>query len=321
MADTELERSPASLEVAFEENSCAICGISDGSLILRAYDRFDRQMKRQFQLVRCLKCGLIYLNPRVQGEAIGQFYPKEDYDPFMDLSTRPKDLIQRFYLFFRPYSIRWKRKWVERLVGMGSLLDYGSGTGEFLFEMKRWKWEVVGIEKDAQARRFSQDMLGLHIYESDAFLESGNQRFDAITFWHSLEHLYEPLQVLQKVRECLKEEGVIFVALPNIASIDAFFYGQDWVALDLPRHLWHFTPKTLEKLSRKAGFRVIKKLQMPLDVYYNCLSSEKLRAYRKQRSALWRLLYYSRGALLANISWIVGMLKNGSGMLYCLQKR
>jgi SAM-dependent methyltransferase len=77
--------------------------------------------------------------------------------------------------------------------------------------------------------------------------------FDAITCFHVFEHLYEPQAVLRKVAEWLKPGGIFYAMMPNIDSAGARIFGSYWYALELPRHLYHFSPRSLTDMANPLG--------------------------------------------------------------------
>ncbi|MDZ7269197.1 MAG: class I SAM-dependent methyltransferase [candidate division KSB1 bacterium] len=246
-------------------------------------DRFALADGPVYRLQRCRDCGMVYLNPRPTEAASGRFYQHEAYLPFASLARRPTAL-QKLYDGLRRCNLNWKRRLVARLKSGGALLDVGCGTGEFLACMRAAGWRVTGLERDARAANWGRRQFELDIHVgSVADLPPG--RFDLITLWHVLEHLYAPRAVLQRLREYLADEGVLILAVPNLASLDAAVYGADWIALDTPRHVNHFTPATLTRLAHACGFAVRELRQLPLDAFFNTLMSEQLQRQTGRRRA------------------------------------
>jgi len=139
-----------------------------------------------------------------------------------------------------------------------SLLDIGCSHGDYLSFLQKAGWEVEGIELDPQAARHAQE-AGLRVHQGDAEellerLPSG--RYNVVTMWHVLEHLYDPLGALREVYRILKPDGLLLLELPNSASVLARCLGRYWYPLEVPRHLYHFTPTTLSNMLGAAGFRV-----------------------------------------------------------------
>ena len=113
------------------------------------------------------------------------------------------------------------------------------------------------------------------VYSSESKLASSS--VDAIFLWHVLEHLPIPEKSLATYRSILKPAGLLVVVVPNFESHDKIHYQQNWAALDVPRHLWHFTPKGLIMMAYESGFDLIQKKALVLDVFYICYLSEKQR--------------------------------------------
>jgi 2-polyprenyl-3-methyl-5-hydroxy-6-metoxy-1,4-benzoquinol methylase len=207
-----------------------------------------------FTVVRCVECGLIFLNPRPTPDEISSYYPR-DYEPYRRtaraLRSPLRDLIHRLKL--RP-RVRVVTHWMDS----GRLLDVGCGSGGFLREMHRLGgWQVQGIEIDPEMVRFAQAELGMDVLEN-TLEEAGfpDHAFDIITMWDVLEHMHDPLAVLREVRRILRPGGLVICSTPNVASLDAKIFGRYWIGFDVPRHLYTFSPSTLAALLRKAALDV-----------------------------------------------------------------
>ncbi|MEO8774257.1 MAG: methyltransferase domain-containing protein, partial [Gelidibacter sp.] len=99
--------------------------------------------------------------------------------------------------------------------------------------------------------------------------------FDVITLWHVLEHLPNLDQHFATLKNLLKADGVLIVAVPNYKSYDAVFYKEFWAAYDVPRHLWHFSQDSINRLGAHVNMEVIKTVPMKFDAFYVSLLSEK----------------------------------------------
>jgi hypothetical protein len=138
------------------------------------------------------------------------------------------------------------------------------------------------------ARKIAGEMVP-EIYESiESFESNNNSVFDVITLWHVLEHISDLNQTMVFLQRKLKSGGALIIAVPNLLSYDASVYKEYWAAYDVPRHLYHFSPHTIEVLLGKYGFALTKSLPMRFDSFYVSMLSEKykcgtinyLRAFR-----------------------------------------
>lgn len=124
---------------------------------------------------------------------------------------------------------------IDRLAPPGPVLDVGAGDGSLLRALERHGRAATGLERGAAGRPGMRDA-------DVAELEAG---WAAIVFWHSLEHLRDPAGALTAAAERLAPGGLLVVAVPNIASLQASVFGERWLALDLPRHLTHVDARAL----------------------------------------------------------------------------
>lgn len=249
----------------FEYIRCNLCGSDD---FRNYYEQTDRRFKStprdQFKLVECNRCGLKYLNPRPTKEYIGCFYPPGFYDYRKNeegKKTLLKKIIARMDLSRRRLgkAVIEKVRIVQRYHPLkGKLIDVGSAEGEFLQMMKTRGWAVVGVEISKDMCNYVQRRYGINCVNSsfDEFAYSLDSA-DAITFWASLEHLYDPNGAIQLCYQILKEGGIIVILVPNAKSLEEKVVRKiDPNPIDIPRHLFHFNAEVLEKYLRKNGFIV-----------------------------------------------------------------
>ncbi|MDQ2844691.1 MAG: class I SAM-dependent methyltransferase, partial [Acidobacteriota bacterium] len=153
---------------------------------------------------------------------------------------------------------RWlqRRETLRRYKQSGALLDLGCSSGSFLSSLKGDPWELHGIEMSSGPARKAEARSGAKVFVGD-ILEApfAAQSFDAVTCFDVFEHLYRPHEVLQMVRYWLKPGGIFYALMPNIYSAEARVFGSYWYGLELPRHLSHFSPKSLRHLAARCGFR------------------------------------------------------------------
>jgi SAM-dependent methyltransferase len=140
----------------------------------------------------------------------------------------------------------------------GCLLDVGCGNGAYLCSMRDRGWDVMGLEVDAKAARIAKERFGLHVVTSP--LESAGLQtsfFDAITLSHVIEHVPDPQVLLRQCFLLLKIGGKLAITTPNLKSLAHHFFKNCWGALDPPRHLVLFCPRSLVSQVNNAGFRIV----------------------------------------------------------------
>jgi 2-polyprenyl-3-methyl-5-hydroxy-6-metoxy-1,4-benzoquinol methylase len=181
------------------------------------------------------------------------------------------------YKFVRKRTMAEKRRLVERItrIKKGQLLDMGSGTGSFVNEMKMYGWEVTGMEPDEEARNLARQIYQLDLKNTNEFYKLPSGSFDAITLWQVLEHVHDLHAYIQQLKILLKENGKLFIAVPNYTSKDAAVYKGYWAAYDVPRHLYHFSPRAMQILVEKNGLKLLQHKPMWYDSFYISLLSSK----------------------------------------------
>jgi 2-polyprenyl-3-methyl-5-hydroxy-6-metoxy-1,4-benzoquinol methylase len=302
--------------VKLEKINCQICGSDSNKKLFDCSDRFNITSEK-FIIIKCNECNFVYLNPRPDVESISKFYVFENYDPFVDISSA-KSILSKIYVYLREFTVSWKRKQIEKIKKSGFILDFGCGTGEFLKEMENNNWKIFGVEKDENAVKYAREKLNLEVFSNSEFrILNSELKYDVITLWHSLEHIHNLKETIELLHSLLKQDGLMCIALPNIDSLDARFYKNKWIALDAPRHLYHFTPQSIQKFLNNSGFEIIKYQQMPLDVFYNTLMTEKL--FWNDKSIFYKSFLLGRAILLGFTSYINGISLfggNSSSVLY-----
>lgn len=243
-----------------EDVACPLGCSQNDELILSGRDLLhDRP--GQFAVVKCCTCGLIRTNPRPTPDTIGCYYP-DDYGPYV--ATRVPQV--------RSQSSSWIKKLLRPIVGHifnfnittlpnvapGRMLEIGCASGAFLHQMAGQNWQVEGIEFSEKAAQAAVQ-LGYRVHAGP--LETApqpHQPFDLIVGWMVLEHLYDPIGGLQKLREWAKSDAWLVLSVPNAGSLEFRLFKDKWYALQLPTHFNHFTPTTLEKVLSASGWKLEK---------------------------------------------------------------
>ncbi len=228
---------------------CDLCGLDDVESLLTGKER-SWGGEEEFGVVRCRNCGLIYTNPRPTQEEISRYYPSQ-YSAFAFSQGGLGGLLRRTLLE------REVRKMRSLIGEVGRVLEVGCGTGEYLAALQQvGGWSVMGLEPSPYAAQVAKER-GLEVVTGtleEARLD--DQAFDLVILRHVLEHLPSPSHTLGEVRRLLADGGLCHLTLPDIGSWEAKLMGRFWYDLDLPRHLYHFTKKTLFDLLAKHYFQV-----------------------------------------------------------------
>jgi 2-polyprenyl-3-methyl-5-hydroxy-6-metoxy-1,4-benzoquinol methylase len=140
------------------------------------------------------------------------------------------------------------------------VLDVGCNLGTFLAALRdRTGCSVLGLEPAPTPAQYAREHFHLDAREAcledvaDSFAPAS---FDLITLWHVLEHLWAPRRDLQIIRTLLKPGGTLIVEVPNFGDPLRRLFGSSWAYVDVPRHLLHFTPRTLRNVLEEAGFAI-----------------------------------------------------------------
>jgi SAM-dependent methyltransferase len=243
----------------------------------------------EFTVVKCCRCGLMYLNPRPSKDLLGSYYPTVYYPPVQakarpqlphqakKFSARMKRWVLEEYYGYPSASpggqshmfrriLLWPDKTLRELRGRhplpwrgeGKVLDIGCGTGGNLKTLQDQGWEPYGIEISDAAAAHARELVAGTIHTGT--LESAPfplKVFDLILMSHTLEHLPSPADALGRVNRFLKDDGLLVVSVPNVNSLEYKLFGRWWFQLDTPRHLYHFDKRSLSGYLTKAGFQLI----------------------------------------------------------------
>lgn len=229
--------------------------------------------KKQFELYHHPRWDMLVTHPQPEVSELPDYYESEEYISHTDAS---QTLFEKLYQLVKSYMIDTKLGWIQKeMPGKGSILDIGAGTGDFLVRAKKRGWKVSGAEPNPKARELTYKK-GIRLNSDTSGFASNS--FDVITMWHVLEHVPDLEAQFVELKRLLKEDGVLVIAVPNYKSYDAQKYKEHWAAYDVPRHLWHFSGSSIEKLLSPFGFNLTSKKPLVFDSFYVSLLSEKYKS-------------------------------------------
>ncbi|MBA6156738.1 class I SAM-dependent methyltransferase [Tenacibaculum sp. S7007] len=230
-------------------------------------------------------------------------------DSYISHTDSKKTLFDKVYQLVKNYTLKKKLKLINSFnTDEKTILDVGAGTGDFLNVCKNNSWKINGIEPSLKAREIASKK---NIILKEDISEIKETKFDVITLWHVLEHIPNLIEYTQVLKELIKPNGVLIIAVPNYKSYDAKHYKEFWAAYDVPRHLWHFSKTSIEKIFSSVEMKVEKILPMKFDSFYVSLLSEK---YKTRKSRPFHAFY--RG-LVSNIK--AKRTKEYSSLIYILK--
>lgn len=258
-------------------DSCPIC---NGDEFVKKIDCKDHSTSKElFTIVSCETCGFIFTNPRPSDKNLQKYYIS---DMYISHTNKKSGLFSWLYQTVRRHSINRKIKLLKKVATKGIHLDIGCGTGEFLNGCKEKGFIVKGIEPSKLARNQAINNFELDVSENIALKQYPATSFDSISMWHVLEHVSNINETLVQFSRVLKKDGTIIIAVPNCNAWDATYYKEFWAAWDVPIHLWHFSEKTIVRLFKNHGFKLVKIKPMIFDSFYISLLSEEFKFGKKK---------------------------------------
>jgi SAM-dependent methyltransferase len=222
---------------ALEDVGCAVCGSRDARLLFR---------KDGFAYRRCAACSHVYVSPRVTSEVQARIAQEMDGlfdDPFLDVQRIQAESLCRV---------------LERSAHGPHLLDVGFGRGYLMHMAHAHGFEAYGADHSPALIDALRPVFGRRL--ARATLGDGPlpwSGFDVLVLSHVLEHLMDPAAALGEARKVLNADGLLYVAVPDIGSVQFRVFGKRWNAISPIVHPQYFTEASLRRLLGDAGFDVL----------------------------------------------------------------
>jgi SAM-dependent methyltransferase len=235
---------------------------------------------------RCTSCGYVF-RPDLDPEELAQIYEGDEYG-----EERAQEYMADAELEDRRRDARVRLRYLAPFAQDGSLLDVGASTGAFVKEAEAAGFDAWGIEPTPSYARLAREQLGVDV--RDGMLEGHELEpggLAAVTLWHVLEHIREPLGPLRRLRDALADGGILALEVPNAGGAMARHEGAAWGSLQPEVHVSQFAPDTLRLALEQAGLRVLDISTVPITPYLPARARLNPRhvAYRV-KSARWRRL-------------------------------
>lgn len=247
------EPTTTTIPNAAEVTHCQLCGSSERTL---------KFQDGPFRVLTCAGCGLVYVTPRLQGQALLDVYDASYWN-----SQNPK---QRGYADYAAEGALYLKTFQKRMAlvsrwlpPQARILDVGCAAGYFLRIAQQHGHDVHGVELSAAIAVEAQQALGRDRVHVGTLVEAmrgkdyAARSFDLVTLWDVIEHIPTPQEVLQQVRTLIKPGGRLLLETQNVASRWARLLGRRWHHYKHDEHLFHFDPHTIRRLLDECGFRVL----------------------------------------------------------------
>ena len=235
----------------FESHPCDLCGANEPR---------ERYTKRGFSIMQCQRCGMVYTNPRLTSQKIGELYDANYFQGHgFDTSVDYVAEVTEHGKGGDNYTLNdWDLDTIASMLpkrpGAQRLLEIGCGTGVFLDKARQHGFDCEGLELSTYAAEFVRSM-GIPVQTKS--IEDANfaeNTWDAIVMREVIEHLPHPLESLKTVRTWLKPGGVLFMATGNYDCPERKLRGADWFYFMPEGHLYYFSTRTMREYLKRAGF-------------------------------------------------------------------
>ncbi|TKS62134.1 MAG: putative methyltransferase [Nitrospira sp.] len=312
------KRTPLFEELPVEVVACCLCGASDYSEVLSQQDLAHHLSSEFFSVVKCRQCQLLYLNPRPTRDEMSAYYPPEYFPENGERHVQSLERIARRQSGVKRYiredfygypfdarnrilgSLRRMLLWPEKIrrelrgqypipwCGSGRVLDVGCGAGTNMIALQAQGWDVHGVDVSPVAVSLASSYFGDRVQLGTLHsARYADRSFDVVLFSHSLEHMFNPIEVLREAHRVLVHEGRVVVTLPNAGGAEAKIFGKWWFPWELPRHLFHFDEATLRRMLSVSGFHVLS-TRTGVGTLYFLASLERVLRYRFGRTFRFR---------------------------------
>ncbi|MBA7715103.1 tRNA 5-carboxymethoxyuridine methyltransferase [subsurface metagenome] len=244
-------------EEFFENVSCYNCGSTECT---------SEFTINRFRHVRCARCGMVYVTPRLKERILHDSYNEEDYNAVYRFKLIPALDYRRETIGRRKY-----RQIQSYFNKPGSVLDIGCGLGELLSVFDENGWSCLGVEFNQFAANFAREKFELNIVQKSILgFEPGEQSFDCVMLWGTLEHFTQPNKVLEKVYQLLRDGGLLVLEVPNSDSILVRYYEKFGGYIDRiiegDRHIMLFSINALRQMTERCGFKLAHLQSNGLDI-------------------------------------------------------
>jgi len=243
-----------------EQVVCIICGEKNFSHFLNVKCKYSNEV---FSLNKC-KCSLVLTSPRPSEDNMNSYYQNQDYQPHAKINS----YNSFFDIIFKKISHLWKYNFLDQYIKKDNptAIDIGGGDGSLAIYLNKRNIRTDVYEKESLCVEF---IKGYDIFASSSFSDFKDNNYDLVMLWHSLEHIHDIDELFSQINRISNKDALMTIATPNISAGEIKFLKENWVAWDVPRHLYHFNYNTLNMLLTKYGWEITNRKSMFQDTLFN----------------------------------------------------
>lgn len=230
---------------------CPLCDFKDSSIL------FDIKTDHsKFYIIQCRQCNLARTFPMPDDDILDahseSHYYGEKKNKFLPILQHVRDRLSkirvRSYLSKIPASVKRPK-----------ILDIGCAEGRLLKAFYKSGCDCYGVEHSSypEKRFINPDKIKYFVGDLKSH-NLKNESFNIIILWHVLEHLDNPNFVISNIYDLLTPDGILILAVPNMSATEARVFKQSWFHLDVPWHKYHFTKNSLQYVTEKNKFKIVK---------------------------------------------------------------
>jgi len=225
-------------------NRTCPCCFGNAAPLFEVGDLNRLRSRQKFSYFRCLTCGTVFLDPVPVDLA---HYYGGDYPAY----RKPSDHELAGLTLQESHKVEI----LKRYATSGRLLEIGSSYGAFLYAASQEGFIPEAIEMDAECCAYIRQRFGATVHQAVDVLAtlSGLGTYDVITLWHVIEHLADPVSIIETAAEHLAPGGILIIAAPNPESLEFRLFRRFWVHLDAPRHIRFLPLGFVGQIAERSG--------------------------------------------------------------------
>lgn len=244
-------------------NNCIICNWKQKKF-LNWTDFWLKTTSKNFEIIKCEDCWLEQIFPTPDNKEITSFYKKNYYSYQYERVNKIKIFLIKII------SVVYKFLFTDKNLNLSSYKDW---KWKSFLEVWCWSWYFVNMMKsywyNSEWFELWDKWKKWDIFYWDSIVNINFWRkYDLIYCSHVFEHISNPIEFLNKLKEILKDDWKCIFYLPNIDSLSSKIFKQYALERDIPRHLYNYNFDNFDKLVSKMWFKIIIKYKMKQMLFF-----------------------------------------------------